>query len=295
MKRKRPPGRPARTFVDRAQSILWMESALAAAKVRTVSSFREKFEPYVPLPTLSVLHKYVRGDASPSDTVVKALADAIPITERVFQHPLWALARPHPVSGDYLRAQLRRLPSRLTKGWLRPDQDQHFWRVPEFDMKGLEPLVVRENGLAGAALALAMVDDALLRQDEADHFRAWRTWARVAEESGSELGSLYPHFFCKVLGQARDVSYSSSKAKAVQSRALDCANQAALLEVQIRRRNVSQPQSSLGHRLSILLRSSPFGEVLESERVFLTAMAGKYSEASRRLAYLETELKGRGK
>lgn len=293
MKRIRPPGRPARTFVDRAQSILWMESALAAAKVRTVSSFKEKFELYVPLPTLSVLHKYVRGEASPSEKVVEALADAIPITGRVFHHPLWALARPHPVSGEFLADQLKLLPKRFTKGWLRPGHDHYFWREPAFDMTRLTQVVLNETGLAGAALALAVVDDALLRQDEEGHFLAWRTWARLAEEGRSGLGSLYPYFFCKVLGQARDVSYLTLKPRAMLSKALECANQAALLEMRLRRREAEQPQLSLERRFRRMVRLSPLGEVLESEWIFLMAMAGSYPEVNRQLAYYEDQIKTR--
>jgi hypothetical protein len=160
-------------------------------------------------------------------------------------------------------------------------------------MTRLTQVVLNETGLAGAALALAMVDDALLRQDEEGHFLAWRTWARLAEEGRSGLGSLYPYFFCKVLGQARDVSYLTPKPQAMLSKALECANQAALLEVRFRRHKVDKPQRPLARRFRRLLQSPPLGDVLESERIFLMAMAGRYPEVNRQLAYYEERIKTR--
>lgn len=279
MASRRTAGRPARTLVDRAQTIVWINSALVAARTKSVAEFHNALVQYVPLPGLSVLYKYARGDAGPSEEVIEAIADAVPVTRRVFHHPLWALARPHDVSGAFLSNQLAALPARFTSGWLRSDRDGHFWRDPEVSLSRLAPLVVKDCSLDAAALVLAMVDDALLRQDEGDHFLAWRAWARLAESSGGTLSLLYPAFFCKLLSQVRDARYLASKPRLQLQKVLGYVKRAAILEVR---------RSSGSRRIVLRTRKMSskdlLGQALFSEAILLEAMAGNYDRAEVRLA-----------
>jgi len=191
------------------------------------------------------------------------------------------LAKPHAVSAESLREKLLALPKRYTAGWLRVDENRTFWRNPEFDAARLADRAVMEGTLDCAAVLLLLVDDALLRQDELQHFLAWRSWARLAERGGA-LGIVYPEFFCKVISPLRDVRYSAARPRGHLEKAARYAEELAMLEI----------ATKSNERFKLLCGEPhhPLGRALDSEQMFLLAMSGDYERASRRLERLKESL-----
>lgn len=146
--------------------------------------------------------------------MVDAIERILPGTATWYDHPLWRLAKPSPVSVLELGELLRRLPTAVREGWVahRTVPGQLFWREQAMSLPDKAGKLLLGNGLDQAAGALGLLHDALLRQDEEDYLRGWTVWALVGERVHSHpvCGVLYPNFFGALARILRSVAFAST-------------------------------------------------------------------------------------
>jgi hypothetical protein len=225
-------GRPARTFVDRARDICWAQSLFSLTGTQSPSKLREWLEitdeeralagsPWRAVtkprrrrlkhfPTPSVVYKYLRGEAGPSQELVAELAALVPGTDAVYRHPLWHLAASPDLSSSELAQVLSSLPASLTDPLISEQRPpQQFWRRSNASFSAIATLVVEDRTLDGAAVALALVNDAVLIQDENQHFAAWRLWATAGFllYKTSIFTDLFPNFYALVARRLQATQY----------------------------------------------------------------------------------------
>lgn len=199
----RPVGRPQRTYVDRARDVVWSRFVLRQAEVKSPQKLRQDLitrdkRAARQLPTVSVFYKYLRGDAGPTRVVVDVLDAAYPGTGRVFDHPVWALAKSTAIDIADLGDALHQISATVTAGWVQQwcSRGQPFWRVPAAELASVFQQVAQGKDLDHLAGALGLVHDARFQQNQCAHFEAWHAVARVAQNLRTDpvLGVLHPHF-----------------------------------------------------------------------------------------------------
>ncbi|MDL1863474.1 hypothetical protein FBR04_20980 [Betaproteobacteria bacterium PRO7] len=218
-------GRPERTFVDRARAVVWAHAVRARAGLYSSASptrLRAELKRRYPwgvrhFPTASVFYKYLRGEAGPSKEVVAEIDTILTGMAAIYEHPLWELARVTEISSQRLCELLCALPRRLTKPILLSETPgRMFWRRQQVDLHEVFELALNRPSIDHAALALAVVHDCVLRQDEPHHFEAWCVWAQVgnAFRHDDPAVALFPHFFALVARRIRAVAYADQEKRA---------------------------------------------------------------------------------
>jgi hypothetical protein len=128
----------------------------------------------------------------------------------VYRHPLWHLASSSDLSSSDLAQVLASLPSRLTDPLIDEQRPpQQFWRRSNASFSAIATLVLEDRTLDGAALALALIHDAVLMQDEKRHFAAWQLWASVGFTlyQASIFTDLFPNFYALVARRLQATQY----------------------------------------------------------------------------------------
>jgi hypothetical protein len=162
-------------------------------------------------PTLSVYYKYLRGEAGPSRELVAEVGVLVPESQWVYTHALWALASRPAFTSLELGGLLATLNPELTDPLISTrEPGTVFWRRSDVTFGDLMQRNVKASIFDWAALALAAVHDAVLRQCEREHLNAWCTWAKVGLgfQNHPPLAGLFPNFVALVARQARDSTYS---------------------------------------------------------------------------------------